>query len=351
MRPSLIIDPSLFAMPAVIRSEEALAEFLQKLLDLSEASRDEKWFSTYYVGEALSILVRANLYPTPSVISDFISKHRLQSVYAMNDIRRAINELIQRSNYIEELSNVEFLIPQKVNTVPDILSYFATGELVEGLEVTLCHSGLVLKKEDCAGRLAMIITNPNVHGMIEAECIVGDILSPLFDEHLKLHFAIPIARSAADFQEKIPPLCLWRKDSSDDEVELAIRLEALSLMRSANMASCVTDVPEFRVGRNFLDSLRRNQGIGGGKFGTTTLDCCAHLVAGIEKYRIGPIKRKSRAKGKGLVPVQRNPDGAAGRRTHISKSNEGMRLMFWQLDDGIVEFANIGPKNELIIED
>ena len=33
-------------------------------------------------------------------------------------------------------------------------------------------------------------------------------------------------------------------------------------------------------------------------------------------------------------------------RTHINKSNEALRLMFWKLNDGRLEFANVGPKGE-----
>ena len=93
----------------------------------------------------------------------------------------------------------------------------------------------------------------------------------------------------------------------------------------------------FQVGEQFLESAKRNG------FGTrmNVIDSCARILLDvpknyIESFRVGADSYKQRFRG----------DGAGTFRTHLTKDGPGYRLMFWQLKDGSLRFANVGPKPE-----
>lgn len=46
----------------------------------------------------------------------------------------------------------------------------------------------------------------------------------------------------------------------------------------------------------------------------------------------------------------RSEDKARAYRVHVSKRGRGLRLMLWHLPRNILELANVGSKQELVIE-
>ena len=80
------------------------------------------------------------------------------------------------------------------------------------------------------------------------------------------------------------------------------------------------------------------------------------MLLGQPKSMASPFRVRPASKRGKWQPAERH-DGARGFRTHITKSHEALRLMYWEPKPlvgsygPIVEFANIGPKHELVIED
>ena len=48
---------------------------------------------------------------------------------------------------------------------------------------------------------------------------------------------------------------------------------------------------------------------------------------------------------------RRTVDGAVGKRVHITESHEALRLMFWARVGGVIEFAAVRGKFDLVIDD
>ena len=100
----------------------------------------------------------------------------------------------------------------------------------------------------------------------------------------------------------------------------------------------------FNIGQHFLDSLTANQCGPGQSYSGPAFDAICHVLAGIGKYELKEFwtdtnKRNQRTRS----------DGHLAWRTHITKGNPTLRLMYWKDRNGRIELANAGPKNELRI--
>ena len=93
----------------------------------------------------------------------------------------------------------------------------------------------------------------------------------------------------------------------------------------------------FVFGENFFTTASKNQCAKFGIFSPTALRTCV-------LYLYEPI-RVSRKTFHG--PKARAFDGALPYRSHITSGNPALRLLTWETAEGIVEFANIGPKKEM----
>jgi hypothetical protein len=40
---------------------------------------------------------------------------------------------------------------------------------------------------------------------------------------------------------------------------------------------------------------------------------------------------------------------AVASASHVTHGHEGLRLLYWKTKDGVIEFANVGAKNDLEI--
>lgn len=100
----------------------------------------------------------------------------------------------------------------------------------------------------------------------------------------------------------------------------------------------------FIIGQHFLDSLVTNQCGPKQNYSGPAFDAICHVLAGVGKYELSEFwtdtnRKKQRARS----------DGHLAWRTHITKGNPTLRLMYWKDKNGKIELANVGPKNELNI--
>jgi len=88
----------------------------------------------------------------------------------------------------------------------------------------------------------------------------------------------------------------------------------------------------------FVESAFRNGFVSSDGVKGLLLETCARILIGAPKYDLkewyGPVR-----------------DGFSSFRTHLSKAGPGYRLMFWRRGDGVIVFANVGPKFEEWISD
>jgi hypothetical protein len=125
-----------------------------------------------------------------------------------------------------------------------------------------------------------------------------------------------------------------------------VKLSAIRARKQMGCSDPSANCDVFAIGKRFPESLARWQAWGDGKYASSTLETCAHLVGRLPNIKIA---RMFQYKGRRREDITRQEDGATAWRTHISKGNEALRLMFWRRTNGSIELANVGGKFELEI--
>ena len=154
--------------------------------------------------------------------------------------------------------------------------------------------------------------------------------------------SLPVAFSRESLFEHLGCLRLWGQADSPENARDAINTRVGQLIASgaANRAA----PREFYFGDEFLPS-SRGHGFGArSDLATNLIDSCARILIDLPKQPVKPF-RIAENSSEQLVRADR----AAAFRTHLTKAGAGFRLMYWEMPDGTIEFANVGTKFELEI--
>ena len=152
---------------------------------------------------------------------------------------------------------------------------------------------------------------------------------------------VPTFHGVRDFISIDTATDLWAEATNAVDFNLAITVGAMAIRGLSGKPSEILDLNKFRIGSSFIESLKAHQCCGTSRFSITTGRICMEIVAECYAAHITEMGKPSQ--------TQRQSDGALAYRLHITSSGIGLRLMFWQ-SNGVIEFANVGPKHELVIE-
>jgi hypothetical protein len=141
--------------------------------------------------------------------------------------------------------------------------------------------------------------------------------------------------------EKIEPVSLWPEGNNIEQAKSAIdccvaRLVSYGTSEKARV--------RYEIGARFLQSAEKWECGQQGRHNFTLIESCARIVLGVPKHEIGEFRDNFTGEQKV------RSDGALAYRTHVTKRGAGLRLMFWRRPGGPIEFANVGDKDELVIE-
>lgn len=163
-------------------------------------------------------------------------------------------------------------------------------------------------------------------------------------EEMTLDAVVTIVKSPSDYLNALSRSDIWKAASTSSELEVAIALEAKSLAEVTESAA----ISIFRVGSEFLASLHSSQAIGQGAFADTALSKCAHIVTNSGLVNAQPFRTAAAANA---GPRIRQRDGATAMRAHITGGHQALRLMYWLLPGGAVEFSCVRSKFDLQIDE
>lgn len=348
MLPAVAICPSLCAIPTIVSSRSEVIELVTSISRLSERVRLSNDVMFFGMDDVAEILAASGLFPVSQGIARLLAESGLEHVYTVNDVRRAINTLIERPRPISSLSLTTFLIPTGISIVPEPVA--EPSSLLDAFALLLSHIAIAFERNGCVGELSAIVTAiPPVSPTVDFKAKLELIDPPLKKENNScqtLDVAIEVKRitDVPQLLGSLDPTTLWQTASEPVEFQLAIRLlsERLAIETGTDLAS----YREFRLGPHFISSLLQWHGSGTNFYSANVLETCARIIANVPKNDLNEMTSKS-ITGKDKPKVR--GDGAKAFRTHISKGGEAIRLMYWLLRDGSIEFANIGSKGELEI--
>ncbi|MCK8666779.1 hypothetical protein M1M11_18000 [Pseudomonas azerbaijanoccidens] len=149
---------------------------------------------------------------------------------------------------------------------------------------------------------------------------------------------VPVFSSYTDFLSKFDASEAYGKATTQLQIIDAFTLGAASIAKQHGK----NGVFFYTCGDSFFDSLNEHQCAPGQRFANTAFDVICHVVAGVEKYAHKPMYSDLDKK------EQIVKDGKCAWRTHITKGNPALRLMYW-IEEGKIIIANVGNKNALEI--
>jgi len=178
---------------------------------------------------------------------------------------------------------------------------------------------------------------------IEISCEVG-FVDPPIGANLVNSFAINSTlsqiKNRMDLYKAADAQAIWREADTDSELAFAIAARALQLKAETDPGCEVIDLRRFTIGPHFRASLGGAQSAHAAPYAMSTLDTCARVTAGLPQPDTNPFFTTA---GSG-VQRTRATDGAQAWRIHVSKHGVGVRLMYWELPNGYLEFSNVAPK-------
>jgi hypothetical protein len=347
--PDLLVDPYLVCLPRDCADAAELDRFVENLLSWSGLLQ-RRDVAVHFPGTCLEALMTNGFYPYGHGFRQLAARLGAEHLSA-DFVCRVAQDVLERTPTLAERCaiNIVDFEEHSYQVNPDVYITRLADQVGWGFKHDLAVIGCFQHVGSEAGTFLIVsatstpeeeFADQELHisvritaidcseKMAEAAAVVP------FD----IHQAIPVAFNSESFLKGVGCLQLWMGAESPAHARDAIntRVEEILTAGTGERAR----LKRFQVGAQFLESAKRNG------FGTrmNVIDSCARILLdvpknSIEPFRVSADSSKQRFRG----------DGAGAFRTHLTKDGPGYRLMFWQLKDGSIEFANVGPKHELLI--
>lgn len=326
------LDPSILSIPNMGQSPEEAASLLKRVEEISDAISMRlpvRIISTYNIYDDVGVS-----YPNVEILSEFLEVHNLDN-YSANDLHKAFTIIFDK---IEDASD-------------DIYGEVLDGAFLEGaldcnnlgndVPNSFYKSLLTcsLRRFGGANSFLLLPFVSDVGGEHYMECQAHSIARDGKRETSELSYGseVFIINSLAELESEDVALGSWKKSKTEADILCSIWFGARAAMKERG--DRVVN-PKFSLGTNFFKSLASNEASGTGRFAQITAKFCFSAAAGYQDANLGEVRFSgSRAR-----------DQAVPLRAQLNTGNTAKRIMVWRLSNSSLEFANVGPKNELKIE-
>jgi len=351
----VVIDPFLLCLPNPCDSLEQLEDFIAALVGW-RGFLDRSDTCVLLSDSARVALNDDGEFPHRHRLVELIRKFECAFADA-NTISKVANAILERAPTLEEHFGIDAILFDEgsCEIVPALMmdrlkpqcrSAFRDDLLIAGVKIDEIVSGgleprvLVAsgswREEPIPEDIAVKVDVHDV-GLLSTDIILKNV--PPFS----LLQSIPVAFSHEQLVESLGLWSIWDGASSEENVRLSIEQCIKNLISSGVSGAGAI---KFEIGNGFVQSLHTCGAGSRHDYAMVTIESCARIVLGIPKNDIDEFRESAKATAK---QRSRTEDGALAFRTHLTKKGVGLRLMFWRRPDATIEFANIGPKGELVI--
>jgi len=394
--PCVAIDPYLLILPEPCYSTEDIIRFAKGLLDWSVALSDAD--TEYVISDlCLESMFLDGWYPYTGRISRLVQKFGQADALDFIDestLIRLAQKVLERTPRLEEKIGIEAILfdQDSISIEPQAITERLGENTSLALKESLAMLGLGLTHLTTMPN-GCVFASLNGHGCknlseVDLEVTVeevafSDLPSNTLQFPLTFSETLAICHGHDDYIQQVHALELWGQAEVEKNILVAIMAKAMehkriglpivgtspsysagfivvkdSLYRfeigsqfspnySAGSVIVKDGLYRFRFGSQFLASIQK-WGFGNRQdWAMLLIDTCARILLGVPKNEVKPF----RISAKSDVQRQRKADNAFAWRAHLTKANAGFRLLLWTTPDGVIEFANIGPKKELLIEE
>ncbi|RYX80108.1 hypothetical protein EON83_30030 [bacterium] len=333
---TLHLDPGLLAAPNFAQNSDEAELLIARIQEWSSRIAKNQ-ITVTRSADSDDILSAANAYPAFVPIKDMLDLFSIQHVYAARDVSRMVNTIVDRSQIAIDVLGSEISALSICDLQPAVLEGLSPVDLLSGSQrahATVAHlhgSPIFLSSATCHPRAfqVRVVAEGKLSTFVGGEKHEADV---------KIDRAIFPLDCLEGAVGTISADDLYRHAASARDVHLAVAVRAAEIS-GAKLAS----LPGFSIGSEFLRTAVDAQAGPGGGFAAVALECCARIVIDDPKNELSAFKTREGDH------KSRTSDSSLGYRSHITKSKAALRLMLWK-KGGKIEFANVGEKQELEIE-
>jgi hypothetical protein len=351
--PDIVVDPYLVCLPHNCESLEQLEAFVENLLGWADLlNRGD--VNVHFPSACVDGLVEAGQYPYGHELKRMTS--RFGATHLSEDlVCRVAQRVLDRTPTLEARCSINIVVfeEESYRVEPEVyitrLAEQIGWGLKHGLAVMACYqhhngsrTGFLLASAKSEPSEAFKDDEVRVSARVEEIDSPGDADDWAKVLPAQIEESLPVAFSRDSILEQLGCLRLWGDAESEQNALDAISSRVTELLATGTGSR--ERIKEYRLGANFLASARANAFAARSDLAGNLIDSCARIVIDVPRHEVKPF-RVSENSGDQLVRT----DGARAWRTHLTKAGPGFRLMLWTLQDGSIEFANVGSKKELEI--
>lgn len=331
----IVVDPATIAIPNFANDEAEATRLLDRIIHYAKLTSEKSPVKLVLDDDIEDRLGMGAA--TFDSIRDYLSIMGLEYVYDAGDIFRQVMAIQGKSHRFSRVNFPKIKDYELESLQPDLAESLFPVELRERTKETLLATSFAAD----AGIPSFVtnsspVSNALVYDIVaERICVSDGVNEKTINNFSGKCISTGSCEALVDLQFAN---FVWHRARCEEELFLAICLGAASKLKSAGEKTQLQI--QFKIGSQFIASLKSNQAFGNGRFSLDVANTCYDLVAGLFS---GTVKTF------GLQKQEvREEDNAGGYRCHVTKGGVALRLMYWDIN-GCIEFSNVGPKKEEII--
>jgi hypothetical protein len=357
---NVFVDPHLITLPNPCQSVEDLQRFINSLLEwASTINKDD--INVLISQTAVDALYKDGSYPYDHELRRLLQQFPSEGgpIADEETVCQLVMNLLQKTPYLEERINIEDILydESSCQVEPTLFLNRLTTQASGALQTCLVMLGLWQQTATSAetpstgcifatAQDSTVRTYPELTVQASVELVIP------FPENSLWVYTLPaqvdesfhICLGHGDILQQVGCFKLWNAGKTEAGARDAIdlRIQELIQQGSANRGQ----IAAYTLGPKFLASAQQ-WGFQRSHLAMILIDSCARILAGIPSKPVKPFRKSENSSDQ----RQRVSDQALAWRNHLTKGGPGYRLMYWQKTMGEIEFANVGPKKELIIHE
>ncbi len=350
-----LVDPHILRVPDPCEESLVLEDYIDSLLDWSDLAKRED-VRILVSSSATAALYIDQEYPDRTKLSSLCARVR-NAVADANTLSRHIEGLLMNSEELDNHLILDVVLFEESSSriqpsyLLDRLKPNSRSEFLDALVKLSVDKRLRAPQH---APVTFLVSAPHVapeteprmsvcvNALVDTISLTSGLPEPQYRSAFDIEIETSIAFSSADLFARLDLCEVWQKNLTTELASIVIELRVNRFQSSEYPDAVPTP---FKIGECFMASAEKWDAIHRRDYAGLLIDSCARIVVGDPKNPVN-IFRVGKNSGS---PQRIREDGARAYRTHLTSKGIALRLMFGKLQDGSIEFANLGAKSELEI--
>lgn len=328
------LDPSFFWIAEHEDAPEAVKKYFERVVSMLVLHRTKRL--EFFVHEDSAIkLYEQGILPSERHLERFFLHLQDDIELSIRDISKALNELLLNDPSPEDFwADAILSMEEPVEVLTQQIVGSDRRDISENSIMNFGFTWSASKNSDSYYFPRLQGEDCSIKAIIKVELSELDSITIVDGASIGVKFEA--FATASSLIKKIDEDKLWCAGANEDALSLAI-----NVMAEKNFGVPLGDL-KFSFGERFSATAALCGGIDGG-LKAILMNKIMNILCSPDAVEIS-IFRKTKDANSG--PRIRTSDDAIAHRVHLTKSHEAFRLMFWKMENGHIEFANVSPKHE-----